>query len=197
VGETPWRFKSSHPHGQFRRSLRPIRAQTSDVSAFTTRDVAIYAAIIGTLDGAWSIYRGIVLDRPRVVVQAVHGEAISTGTGHSQPILWLSVSNRGRRTVYVSAIARTKSMWSGVQEMSQDIIHQLTPETRRLEESQSQNFAHRERGGYQHGDLSLKRWFVQDGAGRIRPLRERYRQRAERIILWPLRRFFRWRDSSS
>jgi len=37
-------------------------------------------------------------------------------------------------------------------------------------------------GGYTPGDLPLRRWTVTDGAGRVHPLRERYRQRLERAI---------------
>ena len=158
-----------------------------------TRDLALYAAVVGTLDGAWSIYRGVVLDRARLVVRAVQGEAITPGTNLRQPILLVSVSNRGRRAVYISSIARVASMWSGNSELSMDIANQLAGKER-LEESQSQTFAHGQLGGYQHGDLPTTRWYVQDGAGRIHPLRERYRQRAERVILWPVRRFISRND---
>jgi hypothetical protein len=37
-------------------------------------------------------------------------------------------------------------------------------------------------GGYTKGQLPLKRWFVVDGAGRVHPLRERYRQRLQRLV---------------
>jgi hypothetical protein len=37
-------------------------------------------------------------------------------------------------------------------------------------------------GGYAHGEIPLERLFVVDGAGRIHPLRERYRQRLGRLL---------------
>ena len=42
---------------------------------FATRDLAVYASIIGTLDGAWAIYAGAFRDRPRLVVRVREGIA--------------------------------------------------------------------------------------------------------------------------
>jgi hypothetical protein len=48
--------------------------------------------------------------------------------------------------------------------------------------------------GYETGKLPTSRWFVVDGAGRIYPLHERYRQKIENVVYWPIRSALRWRD---
>lgn len=159
---------------------------------FETRDLALYAAIVGTANGAWALYNGVVRDRPRIVVKAVRGEALAAGA-NPQPIFMVSVSNRGRRPVQVSHISYVSDALRGYHMISQDIALQLTPRPQ-LGESESQTFVHGQNGGYTHGNLPTSRWHVTDGAGRTHPLRERYRQRIERILLWPLRKFLRWRD---
>ena len=50
---------------------------------------------------------------------------------------------------------------------------------------------------YTPGKIPLTRWFVSDGAGRIYPLSERYRQRVESFVLWPVRRLIRWKQNRS
>lgn len=49
-------------------------------------------------------------------------------------------------------------------------------------------------GDYSHGDIKTRRFYVVDGAGRIHPLLERYRQRAENVLYRRLiLHFRRWR----
>ena len=87
----------------------------------------------------------------------------------------------------IDSIARLDKLVRGIQVHSVDLMQQLaTP--RRLEESTSHTF---------HGkrlDLPTSRWFVTDGAGRVHPLRERYRQRVLAFIFWPLRHFLNGRE---
>lgn len=154
---------------------------------FATRDLAVYASIVATLDGAWALYHGVIRDRPRIVVRAYRAEAVPTiGPAARQPLFMVSVSNRGRRAVNVDSISRLEKLVRGTSIMTVDFIEQLAAKPR-LEESQSKTFVHGQRGGYKHGDLLTTRWYVVDGALRIHPLRERYRQRALAFIFWPLR----------
>jgi hypothetical protein len=160
---------------------------------FETRDLAIYASIVGTLNGAWALYHGVIRDRPRIVVRTAEAEAVpGDGSDIRQEIFQVSVSNRGRRLT-IDGIARLASPMRGTSTASVDLMRQ-TAEKPLLEESQSKTFVHGLQGGYSHGDLPTTRWYVVDGAGRIHPLRERFRQRVLAFIFWPLRRFRVWRE---
>lgn len=159
-----------------------------------TRDLAIYAAIVATADVLWSVFQGLFRDRARVVVRVAEAEAITPGSNQRQPMLMVGVSNRGRRPVYITHVGRVADVLRGAHELSADIQQHQLQQPKKLEESQGHTFGHGHMGGYQHGDMPIKRWYVTDGAGRMHPLRERYRQRAERITLWPVRRFLGWRD---
>lgn len=151
-----------------------------------TRDIALYAAIVGTLAGAWSIYLGVFLDRARIRISVAEGETISPGANARTPVVMVRVSNRGRRAAHITHISRVVSARRNRHELSADIMRQLAVPIR-LDESEGKTVVHGAQGGYTPGSMPLKRWYVVDGAGRIHPLRERYRQRVERI-LWPTRR---------
>jgi hypothetical protein len=163
------------------------------VPLFTTRDLAVYASVVGTLNGAWVLYHGVVRDRPRITVRSYRSEAIPVGGGPHQPMFSVWVSNRGRRPVNIEGVAYLGKVVRGTQMYSMDIMGQLAQPIR-LDESQAHTFVHGQFGGYQPGDLPTKRWFVTDGAGRVHPLRERYRQAALAFIFWPVRRFLNWRE---
>ncbi len=156
-----------------------------------TRDLAVYAAIVATLNGAWALFHGVVRDRARIVVRVAEAEVHPIGT----PILDITVSNRGRRAVSITQVAPIRSAVHGSHLISVDLMPQLSPHPR-LGEGESASFHHGLNGGYTPGDLPLTRWFVRDGAGRIHPLSERYRQRIERIVFWPFRRRVRHRERS-
>jgi hypothetical protein len=70
---------------------------------FETRDLAIYASIIGTLDGSWMLYHGVVRDRPRIALSVDEGEEMY---GRADRVLMIRVSNRGRRDFAINAISR-------------------------------------------------------------------------------------------
>lgn len=160
---------------------------------FDTRDLALYGAIVGTIGGAWTLYTSILLDRARIRVKAVEGQAM-TPTSSSpvaaphMPVLMVRVSNRGRRGASIQTVGRVINMRlaHGQHAMSQDIAQQLTSPLR-LGEAEGHTFVHGQMGGYQFGGLPTTRWYVVDGGGRIHPLRERWRQRIERPIFWPWR----------
>lgn len=149
-----------------------------------TRDIAVFAAIVASFDLFWTLYSGAIRDRARIAVKVSEANIISVG-GPTIPILDVTVSNRGRRATTITHIGRVAKVRTGGYELSADIMRQGRV---RLDEGESHSFHHGAQGGYAHGDLPLKRWFATDGAGRVYPLRERYRQRVERVVFWP----FRW-----
>jgi len=150
----------------------------------TTRDLALYAAIIGTLGGVWSLYLGLVLDRARILVTVAEGEVIDAVTNERTPVVMVRLANRGRRPAHIANVSRVVNARTGRLEMSADIAGQVPL---RLEEGQGQTVVHGARGGYAAGTMPLTRWFVSDGSGRVSPLRERYRQRIERLVRFVLR----------
>lgn len=159
---------------------------------FETRDLALYASIVGTLNGGWALYNGAFRDRPRVVVRAAKGEAHG-GIGEPAEIFMVTVANRGRRPVSINSISRYQKLIRGISIVTTDLMQQ-TADHPRLDESHSRTFVHGQMGGYTHGDLAETRWYVVDGAGRVWPLRERYRQRLLAFLFWPIRRILNRRD---
>jgi hypothetical protein len=154
----------------------------------TTQILAIVGAITGTIGTLWALFLSIVYDRARVTVTVVEAWQ-QGGWARRRPILWVKVRNRGRRVTHIEAVSRVVSGWRAQHEMSADIGQQVSTPVR-LEEGQSHSFIHGGLGGYDHGDMWLKRWYVMDGGGRIFPLWERYRQRFESILFWPTRSYF-------
>jgi hypothetical protein len=152
-----------------------------------TRDLAIYASVVGTLNGLWVLFHGVVRDRPRITVRAYRSEAIPVHGGARQQAFSVQVSNRGRRPVNIESIARLDKPVRGIEIHVVELMQQLAQHPR-LEESQSQTFH------VQRRDLPMSRWFATDGAGRVHPLRERYRQLLLAFILWPVRRLLNWWD---
>jgi hypothetical protein len=99
------------------------------------------------------------------------------------------VSNRGRRGATIETVSRVVDMKrKASHELSSDITMGQVP--KRLGEGEGHSFVHGARGGYVLGGMPVKRWYVVDGGGCIHPLRERWRQRAERFAYCP----WRWRD---
>jgi hypothetical protein len=162
-----------------------------------TRDLAIYAAIVATADVLWTLFQGLFRDRPRIVVRVAEAEAITPGTNQRQPMLMCASVTVGGGP----STSRTSVGWrtSGAESMRcQATSHNSsrTPSGSRKAKA-IRSGTDRWVGGYRHGDLPLKRWYVTDGGERVHPLRERYRQRIENVILWPVRRFLRWRERRS
>jgi hypothetical protein len=156
---------------------------------FATRDIAVYAATVGTIDGIWSIYGGAVLDRARISVTASEGQLVTPGVAiPNVPVMLVRVSNRGRRATSIQSVSRVVSFrrHHGIMEMSADIAQELSTPAK-LAEAEGRTFVHGARGGCAPGQMPANRWFVTDGAGRTYPLRERWRQRVERIVFWPWR----------
>lgn len=159
---------------------------------FATRDLALYGAIVGTLSGLWALYASIILDRARIRVSVTEGHAISPATNQRTPVLMVRVSNRGRRSAGIQTVSRVVNMRRSrdTYALSADIMGQLVNPPR-LGEGEGHTFVHGNLGGYELGGMPTRRWCVVDGGGRTHPLRERWRQRIERVVFWP----WRWVDA--
>ena len=151
----------------------------------TTQILAIVGAVTGTIGTLWALFLSVVYDRARVTVTVVEGW-VQGSFGFRRPILWVKVRNRGRRVTHIEAVSRVVAAWKSQEEISADIGHQLTTPVR-LEEGQAHSFVHGALGGYSHGEMPLKRWYVLDGGGRVFPRRERYRRGLESVIFGPPR----------
>jgi hypothetical protein len=92
----------------------------------STRDIALYAAIIATINGIWNLYAGVFLDRARLRVRVYETWLITPGSNSPNiPTLTLTVSNRGRRSVTVQTISRVVNPRKQVgRELSRDFVMQ-------------------------------------------------------------------------
>lgn len=167
---------------------------------FTRSDLAIYlgiyASVVGTITGLWALFHNIFRDRARVTVKAfeayrvtvknepqwliVRGEDTLKTMGITpamrRPVIDIEVRNRGRRDVRIDDVARARlgGSWK-----FGDFRYQVPFD---LPAERKQSVILGAEGAYQHGDIKLTRFFAVDGAGRIHPLRERWRQRLLRPI---------------
>ena len=148
----PWQHRWQH-HENTSDAMSSIRAQL-----FSTRDLAIYGALVGTLAAAWGLYVGIVLDRARIRVRAWEGHAVKAalGGGTHTPILVVRVSNRGRRGTTIESVGRVLDMKrKASHELSSDITVGQVP--KRLDEGEGHSFVHGAAGGYAFGGMPVKR----------------------------------------
>ena len=148
----------------------------------TTRNLAVYAAIVSTVSLlwaiAWTVYSQAFRDRPRIkqiVSMAPTGDAVS-----------IVILNRGRRPIHVLRIERVRSVWRGTIEMS--LLPERQARGATIEEGRSRSYQAGGKDDYEAGHVPLTRWYFLDEAARIFPLRERYRQRVERVLFWPARK---------
>jgi hypothetical protein len=89
-------------------------------------------------------------------------------------------------------IERVRSAWRGINEVS----FLPTGGDTTIQEGSSRSYQiAAPPDGWEQGNPPLKRWFFLDGAARVFPLRERYRQRVECIVFWPTRKLYDWRSA--
>jgi hypothetical protein len=170
------------------------------MNSFTKSDVGvylgIYASIIATLTGLWALFHNIFRDRARVTVKVfqayrvkvkddpqwliIRGEdtlrTMGITSAMRRPVLDVEIRNRGRRDIHIDDVAQARL---GGSFKFGDLRNQVPFDL--LAESRKTLILGAE-GGYEHGDIRLKRFFAVDGAGRIHPLRERWRQRLARPV---------------
>src|SRR5262249_19794294 len=152
--------------------------------------LALYASVLSSLVALVTLY-GEIFNRIRVVAREdyfiptggagggfiVHGEDTLEGMGAPRalagPGLTVGISNRGRQTVQIRAVSKAYPV---KRELFKDIMQQL-PIT--IEAGHATQVVNGKEGGYAHGGLSMRRFYVVDGAGRVYPYHERWRQRVE------------------
>jgi hypothetical protein len=151
----------------------------------TTRQLAVYAAILSTITAAWSIvwtiYSGLLRDRPRIKLiaarDAEHPDAVT-----------VLIFNRGRRAIHLLILSRVSSAVAGTTEVAMLPDRMVKGAT--IDADRSRSWRIDEMEGYEPSDLPLKRWYIVDEAKRTYPLRERHRQRVERVVFWPTRKLY-------
>lgn len=118
----------------------------------------------------------------------VHGEdaleAMGATMQQATPVLTVGIMNRGRNTVQITAVSKAYAV---KRELFGDVMPQLPVV---VEPGHLKTVVNGKEGGYGHGDLNMRRFFVSDGAGRVYPYRERWRQRLENVLY---RRAVIWR----
>jgi hypothetical protein len=179
-------------------------------AAFTTTYLALYlglyATAVSTAVGLLTLY-GELFQRVSVIAregfQVLFSETYSKATGRGSfvaaseealeamdakpedayPVITVAIRNRGRLPVQIQTIGRAH--WVK-RDLFPDLLLQVPFEvdgghTRSLTVNLPEDYA--------RGTESLRRFFAVDGAGRVHPLRERWRQRIEnllyrRAVLW-------------
>lgn len=69
----------------------------------STRNLAIYASVIATLNGAWALFIAVFKDRPRVRVKA--SDVTVLDKGQPRPAVEIEVINAGRRPITITTVA--------------------------------------------------------------------------------------------
>jgi hypothetical protein len=164
--------------------------------------LGIYATVVSTAAGLWALFSGIVRDRARITVRAVEAYIVTSTQGQILvegedtletmgvtprqriPVLKIVVRNRGRRDAQVENVSQTRRGTGGY--VFGDLANQVPFD---LPAEHSKTLVLGAQGGYQHGTIPTRRFYVVDGADRVHPLRQRYRRRAARIAYaWILER---------
>jgi hypothetical protein len=105
-------------------------------------------------------------------------KTMGTPRSGATPILVVTVMNRGRQPVQIEKVSRVKGV---KHEVFGDFLTQVPFE---LLPGHSQEVVHGRAGGHSHGDIPLNRFYVTEGAGRVHPWTERWRQRVETLVYW-------------
>lgn len=165
---------------------------TSDVAIW----LAIYASIVSTAAGLWALFSGVFRDRARISVRAADVYLVSTAKGTNllvkaedtlqmmgvgphqrREVLRILVRNRGRRDAKIEALGRVTLTGSLMfADLSSELPFDLPAE------SSETLVVGTAAGGHSFGDVPLRRFYVEDGAGRVHPLRERWRLRLETVL---------------
>jgi len=159
--------------------------------------LGLYAGVVASATGLWTLFRELWLERARLVVTAeeawlvpVKGQArplvvkgeemlktMAIQDHQRTPILTVKILNRGRRDARIETISQF--IEGGKSHAFGDLLPQL-PFI--VPAEQSAVVAIGKDGGYAHGDIALDRFYAVDGADRIHPLSERYRRRLRRLL---------------
>ena len=125
-------------------------------------------------------------------VKEVKEEMLDAAGAESPLGISFIIFNRGRRPIHVLRLQRVKSAFADITEIS--MLPNRSTGGATIDEGRSRSYRLTDlTDAYSPGDLPVKRWYFLDEAGRTFPLRERYRQRVERIVFWPTRKLYDWR----
>jgi hypothetical protein len=161
--------------------------------------LGLYASAIASATGLWSLFRELWVERARLDVTPeeawlvrvrggerpliVRGDQTLQRMGVPEsartPVLIVTVRNRGRRDATVASVNQMIPGGRGRINVFGDLLPQLPFP---IPAERSANLVMGKDGGYAHGDVALERFYLVDGADRIHPLRERYRQRVSRVL---------------
>jgi hypothetical protein len=159
--------------------------------------LGLYASAVASVTGLWSLFRELWIERPRLTVTpdeawlvrvkdqerplVVKGEqqmrTMEVPDSARLPVLVVTVRNKGRRDAVIEVASQMLA--DGRSNVFGDLLPQVPFP---IPAERSATLAIGQGGGYAHGDIPLKRFYVVDGAARIHPLRERYRQRLWRAV---------------
>ncbi len=171
-------------------------ATTSAASAFW---LGLYASVVSSAVAVVNLY-GQIFMRIRVLVREGYAVKVKGQTRHmiihgddtlqtmgvppaaATPILTVTVMNRGRQMVRIEKVSRVR----GAKHVVFGDFMDQTPFD--LLPGHSQTVAHGLQGGHAPGDVPLRRFYVTEGAGRVHPWTERWRQRVDKLIYWRTRR---------
>jgi hypothetical protein len=165
--------------------------------------LGIYASIVSTAAGLWALFTGVFRDRARISLEAYEAYLVKTTKGPMivkgydtletmgvQPtqrseIFAIVVRNRGRRPARIETVSQMHGAKSFVfGDLAGQVPFDLPAETSRTVVLGGE-------GGYRHGEIRPHRFYAVDGAQRIHPLRNRYRQRISYgLYRWAIRRYF-------
>jgi hypothetical protein len=170
----------------------------SVAASITTTDLAIYlsiyASVVSTAAGLWALFHGMFRDRARISVYASEKFLVRTPQGHlliraedtlqtmgvtpeqRKEVLHVGVRNRGRRDAKIESVGQFT--WKGAA-LFADLAHKVPFD---LPAESSHDLLIGAQGGYEHGQISTRRFFVEDGAQRKHPLRARWRVRVEMVL---------------
>jgi len=163
------------------------------VTASTAFWLGLYASAVSSAVALMTLY-GLIFMRIKVVARDAYAVKVK-GTAREMivygddtlktmgvprsgatPMLAVTVKNRGRQPVQIDTVSRVAGIKHHV---FGDFMAQVPFE---LAPGHSKTVVHGRQGGHNHGDIPLSRFYVVEGAGRIHPWTERWRQRVERLI---------------
>ena len=103
-----------------------------------TRDLAIYASIIATLNGIWSLYHNVFRDRARIKFRVFDATCIDPNTKIQRPGVSSTISNRGRRPTNIETIG----FWSPKEKKELLPVDWVKEVPFRLAEGEGKSFFH-------------------------------------------------------
>jgi hypothetical protein len=165
--------------------------------------LGLYASFIASITGLWALFRELWVERPRILVGAAEGWLVKVADVDKHLVVQGRNSAEGLENVVVmgdNVIAKTEILVvnlrnRGRRDATIERVQQVTPDgehrffgdlvphlPKALPGESSERLLIGVEGDHPHGSIGVEGFYVIDGAGRIHPLRRRYRQRLSRIF---------------